>query len=443
MRRLLIFGTALILLALFGPRSLAAPDPAALSFCRNLQNGREDLPRVNRWTFTRDLLKLALAPGHLVGLRPVPSETPGNIHYQDPAPGDPDRRRHLIFSFTPPESLYRGVDLEALRADFHRESTELRALSGPALFLLYTPDPEACALEVERTGFDHGRFLSLLEGQTRFRILEQISEASLAERAIKRALRRSRVRWEMIPVADLNEVLGHLSNPDVEDVILIGHGNSDGKLLDARNNAYPRSFFERFSPRLRSLALFSCHSEDVGSFYGLERNLHQAPSFRAERALYLSPGSRLGGGDERVPIRAFPRFLRRLERDLFQLEVREARAPTPGNPAFPAPLCKLILPGLKMLEGTFGFILNGHFIGSVHEDEADPSFEWPCSLLREGRNIIEMRSMGTLTRAKAHDLNFAVTWEGPITAHDLRLEHFMRSDGSHQGSKIGFLTGPN
>jgi hypothetical protein len=439
---------ALTLLA--APRALAEPRelsgsiaaiPPALQFCRNLQAGREDLPRVNRRTWLRDLLKLALAPGRLVGLKSLSVETPAGARIPAPPPA-----RHLIFSISPPETVLRTFDLPSLREQLAKESAELRSLSGTALSLLYAPTPEACAREVEQTGFDHVRFLSLLEGRSRFRILDQLTEAAAARAAIRKAIGRSRLRWELIEVSDLQEVHRFLNDPAVEDVILIGHGLSDGKLLDSRNNSYPLRFFERLGPRLRSLAIYSCHSEEVARFYRMEENLRATPTYRANRAIYLSPGSVLGGGEERVPIRGFPRFLRRLEGNLLALEGRERWSPAETPPPTPVetPSCRLRVPGFQVQGGTFGFILNGHYLGAVHEEESDPSFEWPCRFLRSGLNVVEIRNLGTLDLARARDQNFGLKPEGPVieSGTEVRIEHYFRPDASYQGSKGEFFWFP-
>lgn len=442
--------------ALAEPRAPAAAPafvPPALQFCRNLQAGREDLPRMNRRTWIRDLLKLALAPGRLVGLKALTIETPAGARI--PAPPWPPTEAptpalHLIFSISPPETVLRTFDLPALREQLAKASAELRRLSGTALSLLYAPTPEACAREVERTGFDHVRFMSLLEGRSQFRILDQLTEAAAARAAIRKAIGRSRLHWELIEVSDLQEVHRFLNDPSVEDVILIGHGLSDGKLLDSRNNAYPMRFFERLGPRLRSLAIYSCHSERISEFYRLPENAEISPTYRALRAVYLSPGSTLGGGEERVPINGFPRFLRRLEAGLFALERREALVPV--EPSIPAPaegpVCRLSAPGLQMVGGTLGFILNGHYIGASHEIERDPSFEWPCRFLREGLNVIEMRSLGLMEQARTRDQNFELRAVGqPVETGlgdgtKIRMEHYFRSDASYQGSKGVFTWQP-
>ena len=430
----------LICLLAVSPRALAAPDPSALAFCRVLQNDREELPRVDRWTRFQDILKLTLAPGRRVGLQEERIETPPGLLLspRPPQRGFRNSWRHLIFSISPPASVLRAADLQSLRSQHWAETHELRALSSTALRLIFAQDAEECAEQVIRLGFDHSRFMQLLNGRTRFRLLDQMNESIQASRSIRKALRRSRLPWEVMSVTDLNELSLRLRDESVRDVILIGHGLSEGKLLDSRHNTYPLRFFERFSAHLRSISIFSCHSKAVGEYYQIAENLKKSASSRHERAVYLSPGSRLAGGEEKVPLRAFPSFLRRLESRLAALERAGPVTPSRTPDSSEEDACRISMRDLRVLQGTFGILINGHFAGSIHEAESDPSFSWPCHWLRQGVNVIELRSLGAHERARAAHLEFQIALQLPGSIETPKIQHYFLRDGAYQGSKAEF-----
>jgi hypothetical protein len=112
-------------------------------------------------------------------------------------------------------------------------------------------------------------------------------------------------------------------------------------------------------------------------------------------------------------------------------------APDPAPPS-----CKLRIENFHPEAGTFGFILNGHFIGAVGSPETRDLLEYSCGFLKNGLNLLEVRSLGLRIRGTIGHEPFQFTplpWTGTVS--ELQLQNFSRPDGSYQGSRLDFNYG--
>lgn len=419
-----------------GPAVDPSIDPGLHEFCAGLMAGRQQTGRVSRASVVRDALRLLLAPGRLVHPEGLSFPFPEVPRTPQPASG-----RHLIFSILPAPELLEPDSVSHMRADALRLDSEIRPWNEMAIRLIRSKDTESCEREAREMHFDLSLYRKLLGERNSIWIPDQIDEARIAARVIRRFTRHSSLAWEVIQSTDLEQVRQSLRDPLVEDVVIFAHGISGGRLLDSRGNAYPAGFFDEVSSSIRSLSIFACHSLESLEHYGLDRNLARGPSRHPNRLLFLARGSRLLGGEERVPVRGFRRFMREVEKRV--LRFSPDSSPSSSGPVpLPAPIksCGLGMEGFYPVKGSFGFILNGHFIGAVHAGVPSGPFEYSCGFLRIGMNILEVRSLGLRIRAAIHTEHFTfapVVVEGNI--RDPHLQSFTRPDGSYQGSRLDFI----
>jgi hypothetical protein len=438
----------MVLLVLLGHQARADegsrvdPDADRLQFCRTLREGRDQIKGMNRFTVVRDFLKLAIAPGSLVKLKLKEVPVSDSLRV---VPGDRSGAlpKNIIFSIDPPAEWVQSADIPQLRKSFEALNTEIYKYTSFVTSLIFSPSPEVCATRIKSTGFDPEYFSGLLKKRSEYRLLNQIDEAGFAHRAIQKMLAHAQLPWTLIQTTDLDEVHQALRNPEVENVVIFTHGLSGGKLIDSRFNSYPLGFFNDFSSHLRTLTVFACHGEETATLYSLEKAMKEQPSIHPDRAIFLSIGSTLGGRDELVPLTAFRKFMHRVERRIIGLQWAELRSSVVGTPGNPpgnlAPLCSVELSDFKVKSGTYGLILNGQFLGSIHGEPSHRVMDYPCRFMNREKNILVIQSLGVSDPAQIQSENFEIMTRYPgrtvVGIHDLR---FHRTDGSYQGSRIEF-----
>jgi hypothetical protein len=435
--------THLILILFFIAPSAPAGvfnQPSPEMFCAELQQGRDQLQSVSRWSTLRDIIKLAIIPGKLVHLKstlvPISEARQGQL---PPSPSTSDEATHLIFSIAPPEDTFADLDLAALRSKQFEWNAEVSRATPELMSFIYAPSVQECTRRMNLHHFDYLHFLALMDQKASFRILDQIDEASHAKRAIQQALRRSRMHWTVIETTDLFAVHEALRNPSVEDIVIFAHGLSSGKLIDSRDNQYPLGFFDDLSPRLRSLTIFACHGLETIETYALASALAKGFSIHPERLVMASQGSLLGGREELVPVTAFRRFLKQVEGRISSLRFRKNSAPIPTQTLPDELQCSLQLHHFRVTQGTYGFILNGNFVGSTQGKTPLLPFEYPCRFLDRAKNILVIRNLGTVAPASIESTQFEVIPSYP--GKQLKsgtLIHYENHDHSYQGSKYEF-----
>ena len=405
-------------------------------FCGQLQDGRDQLSPVNRVSVIRDILRLTLAPGHLVGLKRIDLPVPKSLQVR-PSLTRPNERLHLIFSLEPFQDEFSGMDLKALEQEQRKWNQRMAEFAPFLMSLIHARNRDACTEKIRASHFDIDAFERLLARKSAFRPLEQIQEGTEARRAISRALRKTRLRWTWIHSTDLNEVHQALANPRVTDLIIFAHGLSGGKILDSRGNPYPLGFFENLSPGIRSIGIFACHGLETEGAYALPMRLKDQRSERESRMIFLSVGSRLQGRDELVPMNAFKRFLRRIETQLIH------RSPPLTQSTDSLPMeepCRIRVDQFDLKAGTFGFFINGRFAGATSVNANPLEFTYPCRWNDRSRNLLIIQSLGTWNDAHLGLTDFTVRIQQ--SGADLRVterQDFRRTqDHSYQGSRIGF-----
>jgi hypothetical protein len=247
-----------------------------------------------------------------------------------------------------------------------------------------------------------------------------------------------------------------LRSPGVRNVILVAHAAPDGRLFDSSFNEYPIGFFNDLSPTLESISIYSCHGEKVIERYGISEKLRQLPTYHERRTVYWAQGATLMGIPDVVPMKGLAAFVRKVDRwQSFEEDSSQARV-KPLNR-----YCSIGIDGLRVREGTFAFLLNGEYVGSVGvagaRDAASSSgtltLRYPCSLTTaRPKNALVLKSIrsngrselatqpesmsGWITRARAGGPGSSAV---PLERSALpEATHYRRADGSYQSSKWVF-----
>ena len=194
--------------------------------------------------------------------------------------------------------------------------------------------------------------------------------------------------------------------------------------MDSSRNGFPPSFFDHLSPGLKSLAVYSCHGDHVKSFYHLSQALHSDASL--PRALFTAKESTFLDQEGVAPLSAFRAFLYRVDRSLAKKSFpRSATAPATEK------MCSIQVTGFTSTQNDFAVMINGDYVGIVHEGQSGFQKSFPCSYL-DGRDptvFVENLSIFDASDATVQDPSITLTTESAITQLKVKPP-FRRENGS-------------
>ncbi len=438
-----IVGILALNLLSFWTSSAYALSTGAEEYCREIQDARNQIHKVSRGSLIRDLLRLTFAPGKLVQLNKIVVTVPEalKVHF-DPATQEGPFAKNIIFSIDPPEEISNSTEFQTMQIRYEELTQLLKKQNKQLMKIATATSVEECVARSEQFDFNFDAYMSLAKEKTSLQVIAQLHEGEIADRMIGRTLSHLKLNWEVVHSTDLTLVHEMLRSPQLQNVVIISHGLADGKLVDSRMSEYPLGFFTDLSPNLHSIAIFACHGEAIAEAYKIKATLMSSPSVSSNRTLFISDGTTLAGMEELVPVKAFRSFMRKVDS---ALEEEMALMPdeTPHGAIYQQPtLCKIEFDGFHVKNGTFGYILNGLFIGSSNADRTDVTVTFPCAFANRTRNILVVRSLSLLGGAGIQSSDFHVLWSSPNQRiHDSKLTHYWRADKSYQSSKFEFSLG--
>ena len=410
------------------------------SYCEGIIENRSEHQPIRKWSLLKDMIRLRFLPGRLVRLESdrivVPNES--RIRFMQDE-NNRDSRKNIIFSLEPPSDVLFENDLQQMRARRAELMSELRLLSTTFSWIGSAGTVDECVRRAELSIFDFESFSRLYLERAALRLIDQVDEGLMASNEIRRTIHRLHLKWQVVPVSDLKEIHEALQDHSVENVMIVAHGLEEGKLIDSRNSEYPLSFFNHLSPSIRSVSIFACHGREIAQNYRIREHLSKGRSLYRQRLVLISNGSNIAGIEDSVPIKAFHSFLKKTDRLLFNEKSVSQRDPSMGEFEKPEVKCSLKTEGFKVTRSSIGFLLNGHFIGSVNKSETDPTIYFDCDLYKRDKNILILRNLGVYEKADIDSIEFKIIpyhQDGETAVG--QVEHYRRPDQSYQGSKFEF-----
>jgi hypothetical protein len=442
------FTFLLVLVALSGSSSVwafgkhpaapsAPPSKEVVAFCQQISQIQAEIPKTNFFSTIWDLIRLSFFPGTLVQLHEtaIAVSDSNRVRVGNSSDDNLEAEGNLIFSIDPPQDLMTSGRIEKLKQRFDEVDKELGSLTPQLRDIVAAHSVDDCIQRAEGSQFDFDRFTRLAEEKKSLQIVRQLKEAKMIDQIIESSLSHLHLRWQIIHTTDLMAVHEALRDPMVRNVVIIGHGTSDGKIFDSRLSQYPLTFFDDISPNVQSVAIYACHGEEIAQFYGIEASLKKLPSFYGNRKLFVSDGTRLSGMDELVPVQAFTEFMEKLDNSLNQVPAGQAKGPLYEWPM----LCQMGVTGFEISKGTFGFTLNGHYLGAANVGGDEFSFRYPCSFADRKKNILTIHGLSAFEEADLTGTGFQIVpeTEGEKFSNP-SLTHYKRDNGTYQGSKFEF-----
>ncbi len=419
----------------------SATEPSSLlQICTEIHDAQGDMPVTPRLKLFWDLLRVKAFPSTLVKTREIRLPI-ADAHRVQPVPGSlaSFAGYNVIFSIDPPQDVLDSADLDAMKLRYAELNRKIKVMLPELRGIASASSVVQCVARAEKSSFDFASFEKLAEERNSLRILDQVKEAAKADQIIERTLGHLKLQWQVVHSTDLMAVHRALSHPGLKNVVILSHGLTGGKLVDSRLSEYPLGFFSDLSPELRSISIFACHGEDIVKTYHLETLVTSTLSEAGTRRIFVSDGTSLAGMEDLVPIAAFRHFMRHVDHTLFEVPAEEPMGPLESTPAS----CEAHFTGLDITHGTFGFALNGQFIGSANAGDHDLVLTYPCAIANRARNILVIHGISLLGPSAIESLDFQIVPVVPgKKIKDPTLKNYMRADGTYQSSLYEFgLTG--
>jgi len=278
-------------------------------------------------------------------------------------------------------------------------------------------------------------------------------------RTFQRATRLSEVirnivkkfpQWTLVEAKNFQEVYKALSDQKVTAAILVAHSyyaeikntsrpiDPDAKLFDAAGHFFPHGFFSNLSPQLRVFGLFTCHSDAVVKWYGLEDELqkvvdHSSGSGRELKLVTSQLKPEVSFLEDALPVMTFPAYLKRIDhqsRGHFLMPNK-----TESNH------CSVDIENYKYKNGVPVVLINGKYIGTLDQNSDHSHFAFLCWFTKNGTSTLILRNQD-----QNHDLDldanqlkifYSKNSTTDSIKSSLNVQNFY-SDGEYSSSKAVF-----
>lgn len=199
--------------------------------------------------------------------------------------------------------------------------------------------------------------------------------------------------WQYIAHTRIEDVVNALVSPQTENVIIIGHGKKNGQLIDSTLATYPIGAFEQISPRIKSLAFYSCYSDKTLNYYSLEQLFSNSQSLAQKRYLVSVKDRQSDFAGQVAPLQGIKSFLKNWERYLVKNRTNVS------DSFIPEPSCQMQLSNYKLKTGTLSVALNRKLIAIIRPFQDVSTRDFPCSFLKQDRNVIVIKNESTASSA--------------------------------------------
>jgi len=428
------------------PPVVAAPDPVTdEEVCRYVH--RTQVYQQEKRTQLHDLraktIQYAINPGRYAPLVFTPVETPDERLKKQPLSGVGTGRNVLVVMAPTPE---QEAEYEEIRKSYEDLVKKLKRSKKKLRKLALSRDQAECLKRIDENGFNFTEFRDLTDAVNAIAVAKRIEEFKLTQKEARRAgkrvffFRMLKRDWEFREARTLNEIRNVLTSPDVANVILLGHGEKNGRLLDTRNNELPVDLLEWVSPSVLSLSFFSCFSETSVANFQAEAMLLAQDSFHKLRYVGHVGASDFLEERKEAPLIGLSNFVEAVDRNLKNIATGSERVQTLGRARltdYEAPkLCEARLEGAQLsTPGSFGLQVNSHWVGSVYPESTDGlEFRFPCSWLRNGTNSASLTNNNRIEPSRLASDQVVLKINGMTVPRD----EVLRSEEDASIRKVGF-----
>lgn len=239
---------------------------------------------------------------------------------------------------------------------------------------------EACMSIVSESGGDFKIVQDYIEqdqvNQKKIKALTEIQMNTVLRKKLKVFERKGWTVQFMTDLFEMYEILN--SSKNISQVMLIMHSDENGKVYDAKMNAFPKGAFSNLPASIKKFMIFSCHGEKVVEFYNLKNKTSEFDYYyptvdSSAKSFY----------ETKVPLVAIKGMLKAAKQGV-TLNLVAKRS------------CKLeieaALPGANLV-----IALNDEFIGTFKK-QSHQKLNFDCNKLNNTFNRVNVYHLGTTQR---------------------------------------------
>jgi hypothetical protein len=83
-----------------------------------------------------------------------------------------------------------------------------------------------------------------------------------------------KIGWQIHFTKNLFEMFDIIENEiTLTEMMIITHSDVQGRIYDAEKNIYPKKAFSNLPERIKKIIMYSCHSKEVASYYGINQRI--------------------------------------------------------------------------------------------------------------------------------------------------------------------------
>ena len=318
--------------------------------------------------------------------------------------------RNIVLMIAPNQAQLE--EYEILKPQVEKLKDQLKKKSKDLKKLLSTRDVAECERQNEKLQFDHEEFIQLNKATHEFQVVKTVEEFREMQKEARKAgkelhfIKTLKNKWEFHGLTSFNELKEFLTDKSVSNLVIVSHGQANGKLVDSRFNELPHNFLNWINPNLMSFSFFSCHSKNAVKNYGLHEKFSSQNSYHPIRYVGSVDTSGLFDEQNLAPLKALSYYLENIDREISLAFKGTRRAQTMGRnhlPEKPEPkVCSVELDQAVVLKGAFSVKLNGSWIGTLYPESKSEQFEFPCAWLQSGENSLYLEG-SSLTEKSTFD----------------------------------------
>lgn len=225
-------------------------------------------------------------------------------------------RKNIIVGMGPKLEALTGINDIGKNSDFSLELKKLYKMKDEFDKILKANSKSKCEKLKEKYNFSFSEYTNLFKRLNTYRTFIAKEENKILEKTIRKTLFLKN-KWDYQAYNTVSDVKKLIEDKKTENIILVAHATTSGKIVDAHGTPYPKNFFENLPPHIRSISIFSCYPLAVSKFYGLKEALEDSPSFYSER-LSFQAISIHEDNDVAIPMNFFKTFLKMVDKAIFQ-----------------------------------------------------------------------------------------------------------------------------
>ncbi len=334
-------------------------------------------------------------------------------------------------------------DYEEAQSKLEAWKGEFRTLDQKLTVLMKEKTYASCLIAQKETRFSYLRYVELKDLISEMQVAERIRELQLFKKEARKS-RKLKLDWQILEMKSLNDIRKLLADPTLQNLILVSHGESNGKIVDAEFNELPHNAFASISPNLQSVHFFSCHSGDAVKSYRLKELLSSQSSFHQTRVVGHVHSASFLEEENSAPDLELGNFIERVDGELYRTLSQNIQNQVirPGALAQMPELqeCRIRFDGLAISKGAFHLKVNRHWALTEYPGEEKTQVTFPCDWLNESAAsksiLITLENPNLLVKSTIQSPLVKVVIDGPDgrIASVLNEPPKPREDGS-----IGFM----